>query len=191
MRKALSQEEKVFFEDHYKLLGPTNFVQQFNTLFCQNRSPKWAACVAKRMGVAQSTPEGYYTIQDVSFLLGVPTATIKEALILGRFAGTKGSHGKWFIPEDQFERMSQYWRYKLNPIPWPAIDTDTVAKALGVTRSSVAVAAKKGYIDSVKVGNSYMIRKSHFEAIVRIMKKTGWLRAPWSKLRKFIEEGKI
>lgn len=185
--KNLTQEQKMFFVDHYLLMSPNEFAAKFNAEFGQNRSGKWASCVAKRMEIAGYCPDGYYSIKDIVALLNVDYDTVKTALLDGRFAGHKGTHGKWFVPDDEFERMARYWHYKTNKTPWPAIETEQAASILGVTRSAVCKAAQKGYLDAVKNGNTYLVRKSHIEEMVKILKKTGAVRAPWKEFRKMVK----
>lgn len=58
-----------------------------------------------------------------------------------------------------------------NPAEW--ITTREAAELAGYTKSGIVKAARKGYIDFVKMGNMMFYKKKHILAYIQQMKKLG------------------
>ncbi len=174
----LSDNQKSFFYGYYRILGHAAFTERYNQEFSEQRPAHWAPVVAKRLGISQHPPDGYFSVQEAAFLLKLSESTIREAIRKKRIKGVKS--GKyWFISMDSFEIMKMRWQYKTNSAPWPAISTKEAANRIGVTTSCVSVYAKKGFIDSFFDGKNWFVRKSDIDEIVNHMRKTGATKVDW------------
>lgn len=184
----LSRAQKLFFVEHYTLLGPVKFAERFNQEFRRRFTPHRCTVIASRLGVSGYTPEGHYSIQQVAYLTGAPHSTIKMWMRKGMFKGVKAGR-YWFIPENQIDKIVAW----VNPerAPWPTMSTQEASNIIGITRPRICEAARLGHIDCMKIGKDLFVRKSHIEAAARYMKQKGTIKVPWSKLKKMIEDGEI
>jgi hypothetical protein len=187
--KNLTQAEKMFFLDNYMLLGPAKFAKKFNKRFGRQFTAKYITVIAWRLGVSGGGLEGHYTVSDICLLLDKPESTVKRWLQTKMFKAIKSGH-VWYVPDDEFEKM-RVWCGADMTFPWPAITTMEASEILGISQSRICGHAQAGKVDSVKVGKNRFVRKSHIDAAAAWMTKKGTIKVPWSKLRRFIEEGKV
>lgn len=187
--KKLTHAEKMFFLDNYVLLGPVKFAKKFNKKFGREYTPKYASVVASRLGVSGSGLEGHYSVKDICRLLNKPESTVKMWFQTKKFKAVKSGH-VWYVSDDEFEKIRE-WCGIDELAPWPVLSTIEASQMLGLSQARVSGPAKAGKIDSIKIGKNRFVRKSHIDAAAKWMITRNTIKVPWSKLRKFIEEGKV
>ncbi len=91
--------------------------------------------------------------------------------------------GRWFIPIDVVTEVCGP-----RETPWDSITPMEAAVMVGVDESNVQRACASGYIDAVKIDGLWRVRKAHVEYAVLCMKRRGWVKMQWVKIRRLLSE---
>ncbi len=192
MKGLLSKEQKAFFADHYALLGPKVFTEQYNKEFGTNYSGHWAKKTAYRLGYStySSIPSGFYSIAQVAYLLGCSRQNVNARIRTGSIKVASECKGTkiLFIHEDEMDRLLLEKEKQKEPMPWPAMKMPQACRKLGIEDFSLLGVIKRGNIDAVMRGGCWYVRKEHVMWGYDQMVKHGFVSIPWYKMRERLQK---
>lgn len=121
------------------------------------------------------------TTTEYAQQMGTNVTQVFKRIKKGSLKAFKRS-GRWYIPLETLVKDMQVKR-----LPWPSVDSINAAKRIGVDESSIQRACVSGYIDAVKVGRFWHIRKDHIDYAALLMRRKGWVKMQWPKLRAMLD----
>lgn len=185
-RKPFTLEQKNFIIDNYFILGPDAFVLAFNLKYNTNYDREWAIKTASRLHCSSKEgQEGYYSAIEAGYLLGVTRTSILARIKLGTIAATSSRNkGKYFISEDEMDRLIKEKQKTKEPIPWPYYTIKQAQSVLGMSNGgSLYMVIGRGYLDSVKRGSIHYVKKEQIDWGLKQMKDHGFTKIPWYKMK--------
>jgi hypothetical protein len=184
---VITQEMAHLFDEYYIKYGTKRFTVLFNEQFGERKSINQINRMANKLGLTgKYAPPGYYTIAEVSELLGVTRKHIEYWIDNDRIKCKQYGGSRRFIPQEEFDRLVEHYNVKSKP-PWPAMTIEQVSDYIGIDRRTVLHNIQSGSLIAVKIKETPTSRTIWYVKRDQIMwgrsyaKKTGVIFIPWKK----------
>jgi len=185
MARGMSEEERLFFENNYPLMSVPEFCAKFEDKFGRYLSATHMHRLVKKFGI-DKTPPGYFSIREVAELTGLTRHAIYSMVTRKTLFSRRFGNGI-YIPMTSAHPLIEHYC----TIPTYEVERSFDAAVLigysvhyrGAS-NPFSRAWVKGHIDGYKYKGNLYIKKKHVDAACRQIKKTGFTKVFWTRIRK-------